>query len=437
MSAENWTSPGTGERLVSRGSLHGRRVLFISYNGMLDPLGQSQVLPYLRELSKLGVKFTLLSFERESALATYGPEAIESLRRELASQQIEWHWLRYHQTPSLPATVFDVLNGTRYAARLVRRNKIELVHARSHIAATIALRLKRRFKLKMIFDVRGLMADEYVDANHWQKGSIPYRLTKAMEQRSFARTDGVVTLTNAIWPIIKEWDGLKERKDFVHAVVPCCADLESFQFREADRVRRRLELGLPGRFVLVYSGSIDGWYLTEQMADFFAAALQRRNDAHILWLTPAKHERIRSLMTERGVHADKFTTIAAAPADVPSYLSSADVGIAFIKPCFSKLASSPTKYAEYLACGLPLVINAGIGDSDQLITSEHAGALIDDFSADEFERAVIIVERMVGDQERTRQSMRAVAERLFDVRKLGRERYARLYEALFTASLPE
>lgn len=45
-------------------SLEGRRVLFISYNGMLEPLGQTQVLPYLRKLAQHGVQFTLLSFER-------------------------------------------------------------------------------------------------------------------------------------------------------------------------------------------------------------------------------------------------------------------------------------------------------------------------------------------------------------------------------------
>ena len=52
--------------------LDGRRVLFISYNGMLDPLGQSQVIPYLRELAKRGVRFTLLSFERPDAFAPEG-----------------------------------------------------------------------------------------------------------------------------------------------------------------------------------------------------------------------------------------------------------------------------------------------------------------------------------------------------------------------------
>src|SRR6266481_1842126 len=101
-------------------ALEGRRALFISYNGMLDPLGQSQVLPYLRELSKRGVRFTLLSFERPPAFSGDGAARRESLRRSLAAEGIDWHWLRYHQTPSLPATIFDVANGTRLARKLIK-----------------------------------------------------------------------------------------------------------------------------------------------------------------------------------------------------------------------------------------------------------------------------------------------------------------------------
>src|SRR5437588_13107503 len=135
-----------------------RRVLYISYNGMLDPLGQSQVIPYLRQLSKKGARIILLSFERPRAFDSDGRARCESLRRLLTSENIEWHALRYHQKPSLPATVYDVLAGIRYAARLVRQDQIELVHARSHIPATIALALKRRFGVRIIFDLRGLMA---------------------------------------------------------------------------------------------------------------------------------------------------------------------------------------------------------------------------------------------------------------------------------------
>jgi hypothetical protein len=158
-------------------ALEGRRVLFISYNGMLEPLGQSQVLPYLRELAKRGVRITLLSFERAKAFETEGKAACEELRQKLESQGIEWHWLRYHQRPSVPATFYDVLAGIRKASSLVRSRQIEMIHARGHIPAAIALGVKRRLGTKMIFDLRGLMAEEYVDAEHWREGSIPYRIT--------------------------------------------------------------------------------------------------------------------------------------------------------------------------------------------------------------------------------------------------------------------
>ena len=396
---------------------------------MLDPLGQSQVIPYLKELSRQGVQFTLLSFERDQAYTPAGLAQCEQLRRELAVTGIDWHWLLYHKSPSLPATFYDVLAGIRYGSRLVSSKQIELVHARGYIPAAIALRLKRRFGAKVIFDVRGLMADEYFDAGHWRKESLPYRITKAMERRALAAADGVVTLTERIWPIINTWDGLRDRH-VAHEVVPCCADLELFKFNQSDRERRRRELGLDGRFVVVYSGSIGGWYLTEEMADFFAVLLKEKPRAHALWLTTGNHDQLRTLMKTRGIEEADYTVVAATSTDVPSYLSASDAGLAFIKPCFSKLASSPTKYAEYLACGLPLIINRGIGDSDTLITREKTGVLVRDFSQTEYGSAIAAIEDFVGQPEAVRRRGREVAERLFDVRRVGVERYSHLYESV-------
>ncbi|HEX7334878.1 MAG TPA: glycosyltransferase [Pyrinomonadaceae bacterium] len=406
-------------------SLEARRVLFISYNGMLEPLGQTQVLPYLRELAKRGVKFTLLSFERDKAFTVEGRRACEELKRELADQGIEWHWLRYHRRPSLPATAYDVWAGIRYASRLVRRNKIELVHARSHIPATIALELKRKFGIKMIFDVRGLMAEEYVDSGHWPKGGLRYRITKATERRILAGSDAVVTLTERIWPIIKEWDGLRGR-EVNHVVVPCCVDLSLFKFDDEQRARIRSELDLDNRLTLVYSGSLDGWYLTEEMADFFASIVRKRNDAHLLWLTMGSRERVQQLMSERGINQGNYSVHSVAPKQMPSYLSAGDVGISFIKRCFSKLASSPTKNAEYLACGLPIVINSGIGDSDAL-----PAIVINDFNDRDFDAAWTAIEEAVNDPN-VKTKSRAVAEEVFDLNTVGAERYAQLYKSVFS-----
>jgi glycosyltransferase involved in cell wall biosynthesis len=409
-------------------SLEGRRVLFISYNGMLEPLGQTQVLPYLRSLAQRGVRFTLLSFEKPNAFTAEGQRKCAALKDELLDQGIEWHWLRYHQRPSLPATFFDVIAGIRYAGRLIQRNKIELVHARAYIPAAIALALKRKFGIKMIFDVRGLMAEEYVDAKHWPEGGLRYRVTKATERRILKSTDAVVTLTERIWPIIKEWKGLKGR-DVPHAVIPCCVDLSLFTFKEQERAKSRAELGLDDRFTFVYSGSLDGWYLTEEMADFFASVVRKRSDAHLLWLTTGSRERVRQLMSARGINEDHFSIRTVTPKEMPSYLAAGDVGLSFIKRCFSKLASSPTKNGEYLACGLPIVINSGIGDSDGLVDESQAGILIDNFNEQDFDAAWTAIQELVNDPN-IKAKARAAAERIFDLNRVGAERYARLYEAL-------
>jgi glycosyltransferase involved in cell wall biosynthesis len=412
-------------------SLEARRVLFISYNGMLEPLGQTQVLPYLRELAKRGVKFTLLSFEKSRAFTTEGRRQCEELKRELREQGIDWHWLRYHQRPSLPATVYDVLAGIRYAGRLVRQNRIELVHGRSYIPATIALALKRKFGIKMIFDVRGLMAEEYVDARHWPEGGLRYRITKSAERRIFATTDGVVTLTERIWPIIKEWDGLKDR-DVHHEVIPCCVDLSLFRFNEEQRAKLRTELELNDRITFVYSGSLDGWYLTEEMADFFASVVSKQSNAHLLWLTRGSHDRVRQLMSARGIGEDHFSVRAVTPKEIPAYLAAGDVGISFIKRCLSKLASSPTKNAEYLACGLPIVINSGIGDSDALMNETEAAVLIEGFNESDFDFAWNMIRKVVSDPN-IKTKARGAAEKVFDLKAVGVERYARLYEGVLSA----
>ncbi len=41
-----------------------KSVLYTTYDGLTDPLGQSQILPYLQQLCREGYQFTILSFEK-------------------------------------------------------------------------------------------------------------------------------------------------------------------------------------------------------------------------------------------------------------------------------------------------------------------------------------------------------------------------------------
>src|SRR4051794_19993866 len=162
--------------------------LYICYFGLREPLVQTQVLPYLRELTAGGTRMSLLTFEPR-------PFDEGEWRERLRAEGIEWHTLRYHKRPTLPATLYDVVRGALRAAAIARRDGVDLFHARSHVAAAIGALAKRMTGVPFIFDFRGYLAEEYVDRGTWRAGGWLYRLTKAAERRLLRAADGVVVLT--------------------------------------------------------------------------------------------------------------------------------------------------------------------------------------------------------------------------------------------------
>ena len=141
-----------------------KNILYISYDGMTDPLGQSQVLPYISGLSKHGYNFTLISCEK--------PERFENnkavIEKICSENGIDWRPLTYHKSPPILSTIWDVNQIQKLAYRLEEEKSFSLVHSRGYISALIGLGLKRRYGVKFLFDMRGLWADEKVDAGAWR-----------------------------------------------------------------------------------------------------------------------------------------------------------------------------------------------------------------------------------------------------------------------------
>jgi glycosyltransferase involved in cell wall biosynthesis len=169
--------------------------------------------------------------------------------------------------------------------------------------------------------------------------------------------------------------------------------------------------------------------LTEELADLLACAHEEDTQTFTLVLTQSPPEMIARALRARGVRDDDFLIRRVEPADVPRYLRAADVAVSFIKPCYSKLSSSPTKLAEYLAAGLPVVCNAGIGDVDAVVESERVGVIVRELNRDAYRAALVEVEalcREPGVAERCRDA----ASRRFDLSVVGGSRYRRLYRRL-------
>ena len=91
-------------------------VLYLSYDGMLEPLGQSQVLAYLERLAA-DHRIHLISFEKPADLADH--PRLAAMRARIAAAGLVWHPLTYHKRPSALATAWDIAAGTALGAWLV------------------------------------------------------------------------------------------------------------------------------------------------------------------------------------------------------------------------------------------------------------------------------------------------------------------------------
>jgi glycosyltransferase involved in cell wall biosynthesis len=410
------------------------KTLYLCYFGLREPLVQTQVLPYLREIKKGGTGISILTFE-PNPKENWTAEQIKTEKQKLADEDIEWNFLTYHKRPSAPATLFDILCGAWFAWKKIRREKIDILHARVHVPATMGA-LARKFtfgkKPKLLFDIRGFFPEEYTDAGVWKENGWLYKSVKKVEKWLFKESDGFVVLTeNArkiLFPESAE-TGFDKFKRPVE-VIPCCVNLKRFESANNDsRNEMRKQLNAENRFVVTYVGSFGGWYLTDAMADFFKAAKEKNADSFALILTQSNPEMISDLLKNRGLTDKDFYIAKVSPSEIPKYLSAADAAISFIKPCFSKLSSSPTKIAEYLISGVPVISNRGVGDVAELIEQNKVGAVLADFDEKSYFAALTELENLEKSSD-LRENCRETARNEFDLEKVAGSKYRSMYEKL-------
>jgi glycosyltransferase involved in cell wall biosynthesis len=397
------------------------RSLYLCYLSLDDPLVHTQVVAYLTGLAASGHHIHLLTFETGRLTRARR----HRVRASMAQKGIRWHGLRYHKRPSLPATAYDTLAGAVVGALLARRYRLDTFHARNHVPAAMALiaqRLAWPRHTALIFDIRGLMAEEYVDAGRWRRGSIPFRLTKTVERVAIRRAEGIVVLTEQIRRALFGEPSPKR----VH-VIPCCADLDALAAGARDRDRIRAEMGIDGATVMAYVGKFGGWYMSDEMAEFFTIARGQIPGLHFLILTQDEQGEIRRELERRRL-SGAFTLTYAPPERLGRFLSAADVGIAFIRPSPSKASSSPTKIGEYLGAGLPVVCTSGVGDVDTLITPD-IGVLVSELTPASYHAAAVKVSQLL-ERPDVRDSCLAAARHELSLAKVGIPRYRELYQSV-------
>lgn len=378
-------------------------VLYVSYDGALDPLGQSQVLPYVEGLSARGHRFSLLTFEKPARLGDAAARA--ALEERLARSAVRWHPLPYTKRPPLLSTAFDLARGVRAALALVAERPVALVHARSYPASVIAQAVARRTGAPWLFDMRGFYPEERTDGGLWRPNGAVYGIAKRLEAGFLRDASAVVTLTEAsLAPLRRLMAGVGARAP-VH-VIPTCVDLGRFP------------PGPPpsGSPTLAYFGSIGTWYLLDEMMAFGRAFLERADRraagasggfggsrapdaagaARLLFLVNQERDAVQAAARRAGV-ADRLEVRSVAHDRVPETLRDVSATFFLIRPGGSKVASAATKFGESLALGRPVAANRGVGDTAAVIERDRVGVVIESLDAAGYARAADALVELLAD----------------------------------------
>jgi len=399
-------------------------VLYISYDGILEPLGQSQVLRYQERLAR-DHKIVLISFEKPDDWQQV--KRREALRKQIREAGITWFPLRYHKRPTALATAYDIAQGLVVGIWAVMRHRVRIVHARSYVPSVIALVLKKLFRLKFIFDMRGFWADERVDGGLWPAGGRLYRVAKWFERRFLLNADCVVSLTQAAVDEIRTFPYLQVQMPRFE-LITTCADLDLFKPEEGNPTARPDDCP----FTLGYVGSVGVWYLFDETLRCYQLLRQRLPDARLHILNRGGHDYIQERMQALNIDPASVQIDAADHAGVARAMRQMDAGIFFIRPAYSKKASAPTKLGEFLGCGVPCLGNTGVGDMATILESEQVGVALNGFEEPAMREAVDRLLRLTQEPD-IKMRCREVALRYFSLDKGVRD-YDRIYRELGTVN---
>ena len=398
------------------------RVLYLTYDGLLEPLGESQVVACLERLAG-GHEITVLSYEKAADRAD--APRVASMRRRLKRSGIVWVALRYHRRPTGPATAFDLAHGLVRCLVLLRRRQIEIVHARSYVPAMLALALKRLAGTGFIFDMRGFWPDEKVAAGEWRRDGALYRAAKWCERRFLLEADAVVSLTEAAVEAMRQFPYLRGRAAQFE-VIPTCADLELFQAADGNGAHP---------FTLGYLGSVGGRYRFDAVLDCFSLLRAQNPEARLRIINRDGHAIIREALRGRDIPESAVELSAEDRAGVARALQGVDAGIFFYRDGFSMLGTAPTRLGELLACGVPCLANAGVGDTARVLEGQEVGIVLREFTPEaEAEGIRRLVE--LAAQPGIRGRCAEAAERTFSLARTV-ERYDHLYASLESSAASE
>ena len=395
--------------------------LYLSRNGLLEPLGQSQVFAYLRGLSR-DYNITLITYEKDEDWADKA--RLQKARRDCKDLGIRWLPQHFRQRPKIVAPAFSMIRMVWLVRREVRRRGIRLIHARSNIPAATALAVSWMTGVPFLFDLRSLFPEELITARRMRRGSFLHRAIIWAERVCLAKSAAVISQTHAAVNHLKSLYPT-ELKDQRLVMIPTCADLDRFT-PPLDRPSGPTVHGCIGTI-------LSGWFRTDWLAAWLSAVAQNDTDARFEIVTRDDADRVRVALDPMNKFGDRLTIGPRPSEEMPAAVRGHDLTVMFYAGGeVSELGRSPTRMAEVLGCGLPVVANEGVGDVADIIRRYNVGVVVKDGSYAAMMAALDELKELRSDPDLPSRCRKA-AEEVFSL-QAGTEAYRKLYAKILGPS---
>jgi hypothetical protein len=405
-------------------------VLYVTFDGVLQPLAFSQVVRVVAGLGRRGLRYHLLSLERPRDLDK--PERRAVVEEMLRPAGVGWTPLPVASMGTPRSAAHAIAQVAAQTARVARREGIKLVHARGYQGALIAWLLKRLLRLPYVFDARGYWIEERAGVGGWFSTPASYGMGKFGEQALFRAADAVVTLTDLQATDLAS--GIFGPPPGLLEVIPTCADYDAFFLRDARPAKPEgvaivptaVQQRLTGKTVMGVVGALNATYFVKETLALARLATQMSSAAHLLVLS-AQHREYEAALQSTGISPERYTLASAEHSSMPDWLQWIDWGLLLVPETAANRAKMPTKLAEFFATGVRPLFFGCNSDAARWVARAGSGYVPRSIADGELQAAARTITHSVVEPARLR-AARDITAPHFALTS-GLERYARLVSA--------
>lgn len=280
--------------------------------------------------------------------------------------------------------------------------------------------VSRRLKRPFVLEIRDLWPESIVDVGAMRRGPV-IRALEWLETRLYGAADHVVIVSPAFRAHIEARGVPADRI----TVIPNGVDLTSFEqpVPQADIEALRGELGLEGRFVASYIGTVGMAHGVEVLL----AAARDCPDPDLAFLivgAGSEWQRLRDAAETEGL--DNLCVIEKQPRErIRLFYAASDVSIVHLKDREAFRKVIPSKMFEAMAMRLPIVLGVR-GQAREILESAGAGIAVTPEDAGALLSAVLDLKRDAALRERLGTSGGTHAREFYDRRDIARRYWALL-----------